>query len=133
MASGNKYKSLSIKLYRTLDDLKQIMKAQNTWQNDEINKIVIKNLKKTELDLEKDEPKSFKKQDFQRATTYTGNKGRRSEFVSSRMKQPSKIMEEEYSQEDSSESQDKEDLVANEDKILNDLFRTNVFSVYPVE
>lgn len=132
MASGNKYKALSTKLYKTLEDLKEIMKAQNNWHGEEINKIVIKNFKKLESDLKLDgeDQKHFKKQDFQRATTFKTGKP---EFITSKGKYPSKIMEEEFEVE-SSEDLLMEESKTNEDKILTELFRANVeyFDFSPV-
>lgn len=126
MASANKYKSLSMKLYKTLEDLKEIMKAHNTWQSDEISKMVTKNLKKPpqDLNIPLDLTKDSKKQDFQRAVTFNG--GRRSEFLSARGKQPSRIIEEDTSEEESLEKITGEEIVADEDKVLRELFRTNV-------
>lgn len=125
MASGNKYKSLSVKLYKTLEDLKEMMKAQNNWHQDEINKLVSKNLQKTGKEYHDfgDILKDHKKNDFQRATTFHN---RRSAFLSSKGKQPSKIMEEDPSEEVSSELIHQEEAVPDEDKVLKELFRTNV-------
>ena len=126
--SGNKYKSLSVKLYKTIDDFKEMMKVQNTWQSDEIARMVSKNLKKADLEAPNEEMKIFKKQDFQRATTYTGGRG--SLFSNNKGKEPSKIFEEvNDSDSEMIAEKNKVEAIANEDRILNELFRTNVVSI----
>lgn len=128
MASANKYKSLAMKLYNSIEDLKSIMKTQNTWRQDEINKLVLQNAKRRDSCSVSEETSRLKrKMDFQRAITITDGKSAKNfkNFRGGKSPQAMAI-EEIESDDDSTPSKAQEDMLEDEEKILAQLFRTTV-------
>lgn len=128
MASATKYKSLALKLYSSIEDLKTVMKSQSTWRQDEINRLVMQNAKRTDsLGFAEENNRLRRKMDFQRAITITdGKTPKNMNTTKSDNSSKYQVINEIQSDDDSIEMIGEDEQVSDEERILAELFRTSV-------
>lgn len=128
MASATKYKSLALKLYSSIEDLKGIMKSQSTWRKDEINRLVMQNAKhRDSLGFAEENNRLRRKMDFQRAITITDGKTLKNVNTPKHDKSSKhQVINEVQSDDDSIEMKGEDEQVSYEERILTELFRTSV-------